>query len=293
MPEISLEFMADVLGTSQEQVAKAIKDGEEFKPQEDIDTYFKSALEDRVYAAKREVKEQQYSRGKKEALTAKERELREKFELKGSTFEEMFTELQDLGKVKPDLTPEDVRNTEIYKIDTEALREKMTTLQTEKDQVVKDYRTKEVNFKARQLGSSLLSKHKFVTPDWAVDDSMMTDLLYAKLNSGGATIAINEAGELIVVDDKGNQLMDEKTVSPVTFEEHFVKAAGLIFKVAESDGRQSPRNHNEGGQSGQAANEDNFSFKDDIDFMTQLNAMRDPDKKKRFIAFYESSKASA
>jgi len=293
MPDFTLEFIADVLGTSEEQVAKAIKDGEDFKSQEDVNTYFKSALEDRIYAAKREVKEQQYSRGKKEALTAKEREIREKYDLSGSTLEDMIDELKELAKQKPDLTPEDVRNTEIYKVDVKTLKDQISDAKTASEKVVKDYRAKEVSFKARQIGEALLKKHKFVTPDWAFDDSLMSDLLYSKLNNNASTVGLNEDGELMVVDASGNQLMDDKTVSAISFEKYFVDTASKIFKVAESDGRESPGNENKAAAPAAGSGGSFQAIKSDEDYLDRLNGMKDMGERRKFIEFYESSKVES
>lgn len=289
MISISTEVLADLLQQSPEQITTATKDGEEFKSQGEIDQWIKSAFDDKVNSDKQAVRDSMYLRGKKEALTAKERELRklfEEFDPKGSNLKEMLEDAYNRKVPVLDMTPDNVRASEIYKVDRQKLLDQLAANQTEKEQVVKDYRTKEVNFKARQAGLGLLKKHKFVTPDWAVDDTMLGDLLFSKLNSSDASLGLNEKGDLIVVDKDGNQKMDDKTVSPISFETHFVETAKRIFKIAESDGRQSPGNQGSGSGNGQASSNNFAAIKSDDDYLTRLNGMKSKEDRDKFNKFY-------
>ena len=52
MPDLTLEFLADVLETSPGELTQALKDGENFKPQADIEAIIKSKFGEKLLAAK-------------------------------------------------------------------------------------------------------------------------------------------------------------------------------------------------------------------------------------------------
>ena len=48
MPDFTLEFLADVLETSPGELTQALKDGEQFKPQADIEAIIKSQFGEKL-----------------------------------------------------------------------------------------------------------------------------------------------------------------------------------------------------------------------------------------------------
>lgn len=84
MIEVSLEFLADVLETSPGEITTALKDGEQFKPQADVEAFIKSTLSENLLKAKLSGKKEGKSWGEKESLTAKEKALKAKFGVEGS-----------------------------------------------------------------------------------------------------------------------------------------------------------------------------------------------------------------
>lgn len=291
--ELTVEFLADVLGTDAGQITEAIKDGENFKSPDEVGTFLKQQIEDRIYAAKRQTRDEQYSRGKKEALSAKERELRDKHGLKGETIEEMITELQEAAKVKPDMTPEDVRNTEIFKLEQKKWMDQAKAANEERDNVRTEFKQREVALKVGQKAGELLKKHNFVTPQEIADESVWQELLIQRLQSDAVRLALGEKGELIVQDSNGNQLIDENTVSPVTFDDHFKKVASSMFKVAQSDPRQSPGNAGQAGSGGAGADDKPTIFKDEADFMNKMNETNDPKVSSKLLADWQAQSQGA
>lgn len=283
MINLPLEFLSDVLGTPAEQIAAAIKDGENFRPDGEVQDWLKQALAEKIYQAKRETKEQQYSRGRKEALTVKERELRDKYGLEGDTIDAMIEALQEATKNKPDLTPADVRNTEIYKIDVKQIKDQLAEAERKAKEAQDHYQKEMVKFKARQIGAQLLKKHNFVLPDGIEDAAAWEDLLYSRLNEGDYRLALQD-GKIQVLDENGSPAQDER-LNPIDFEAHFTRTAKRLFKVAASDDRDSPGNTTKPGQQGAAAGSGTKPA-DQAAFLQGVANAKTPEAKRAYIKQY-------
>src|SRR5688572_27936183 len=114
MVNVSEEFLADVLGTTVEEITNSLKDGETLKPQEEDESFLKTSFDGLTGKIRHKFKKEGYSWGEKESLTKKGKELKEKFGVEGDTIEEIVENVIETKTTKSSLTPDDVKNSEIY-----------------------------------------------------------------------------------------------------------------------------------------------------------------------------------
>lgn len=282
--ELSLEFLADVLKTSPGELTDALKDGEEFKPQAEIEAHIRKVAEDNLFKAKQSGKTEGKNWGTKESLTAKEKELKAKFNVEGANLDEIIDNLIDSAKQHSKLNPDDVKGSEVYINETKRLK----ALLAEKDAAIEkqasDFTKKETMRHAREYGMSILKKGNFVMPD---DQDILDEAisnLFAKIEDENTQIRL-EGDKILVLDSHGKPKENETGTRELSFDDHLTAKAKRYFKQAVADNRQSPANKNKPEQP--APNPDMPELANMNDLFKALNAERDPDKQKAIKAHYD------
>jgi len=289
--EINVEFLASVLGSDVEQITSAVKDGENFLPEAEAQANLKKLVVERVNQERRSAKEEGYGRGKKESLNAKELEIRKNFDLKGATFDDMFKEMSERAKQKPDLKPEDVRNTEIYKLDMSKRDDRIAELAEQSESVVKTFKAKEVQRRVRSRVRDIIRDKGYVGKDGIKEGDFVFDAVVNSLSGKNAVIAISDDDTIVVRDDTGQIKLDDTTVKPVVFDDYVVSKLEQVYIIPESDGRKSPGNKNSPPGAVKGDNPEGFEVPaDDEAYMTKLSTLP-TDKKSKYIEFRNAQMA--
>ena len=278
MIEVSTEFLADVLETSPGELTQALKDGEQFKPQADIEAFIKSQFGEKLLAAKLSGKKEGKSWGEKEALTAKEKALKAKFGVEGTNLDEIIEAAVDAAKKNTQLNPDDVRNSEVFISETKRLKALLKEKEDEIASKVSSFEKAETMRTAKEYGLRLLKEKNFVLPENEDIKETMLTTLFEKLESDQTKLARID-GKIAVVDAHGRIKENETGTRELTFDDHFVTVSKKFFPQAVADNRQSPANKNQPDKAA-PANPDIPEMKDANDLIKALNAERDPAKQR-------------
>jgi hypothetical protein len=285
MIEISTEFLANALGASQGEIDQALKDGENFKPQEAVESYIKSKVDEIVFKAKQSGKKEGKDWGLKESLTSKEKALKEKFGVEGANLDEIVDAAVEAAKQHSKLNPEDVKSSEVYINETKRLKSLVEAKEKEIEEKVSSFAKTETMRAAKEAGLRLLKEKNFVLPDNEDIKDTMLSTLFEKLEDDQTRISVQD-GKIVVLDANGRIKENETGTKELTFEDHFVSRSKKFFPQAVADNRQSPANKNQGDKPG-AANPDMPEMKSTGDLIKALNAERDPAKQKTIKAHYD------
>lgn len=282
--ELSLEFLADVLKTSPGELTDALKDGEEFKSQAEIEAHIRKVAEDNLFKAKQSGKTEGKNWGTKESLTAKEKELKAKFNVDGANLDEIIDNLIESAKQHSKLNPDDVKGSEVYINETKRLKALIAEKEAAIEKQASDFTKKETMRHAREYGMSILKKGNFVMPD---DQDILDEAisnLFAKIEDENTQIKL-EGDKILVLDANGKPKENETGTRELSFDDHLTAKAKRYFKQAVIDNRQSPANKNKPDQP--PANPDMPEIANMNDLFKALNAERDPEKQKAIKAHYD------
>ena len=285
MIEISLEFLADVLGTSPGEITDALKDGEDFKPQAEVEAYIKKSFGDSLHKAKTSGKTEGKNWGTKESLTAKEKELKAKYEVDGANLDEIVENAVEAARQHSKLNPDDVKSSEIFITETKRLKGLIAEKDAELTKQAESFTKKETMRHAREHGMALLKKFNFVMPD---DPDILDEALanlFSKLEDDTTLIGLSD-GKLTVLDTNGKPKENEAGTRELSFDDHLVSKAKRYFKQAVADNRQSPANKNKpDGKDPQDPNLPELKSREDL--FKALNAERDPDKQRAIKSHFD------
>lgn len=286
---VSMEVLASVLGTQAGSVSDALKtDDGEWKPQADIDAYFKTTFNTKLKSVRKEGHDEGHGRATRETLTAKEKEFKEKYSLKGSTMEELFEEMHSSkGDSKSGLDEESIKAHPVF-------QEMVTKFQTkiqEKDQEVKtvqeSVRIRELDGELRKLATSIVDnkENKFLIPDDPANPAIrqtQIDLYFEQLKKGKWKY---EENKLLALNEKGDDVMKDDSYNPISADSYAKTVAQRMFPIAKGEQRDAPGVHTKPNGStngnGQTYNFPKFKNQSEaMDFIrtktdaTELNALQ-------------------
>lgn len=283
-PTFTLEFLADVLGTSHGELTEALKDGENLKPQADIEAHIKKTFGDQLLKSKLSGKKEGNDWGKKESLTAKEKEFKAKYNVEGNNLEEIVDNAVEAAKQHSKLNPDDVKSSEVYINETKKLKALLAEKDNEIANQANAFAKKETMRHAKEHGMSILKKFNFVLPD---DQDILDEAignLFSKLEDESTVISLD--GKLLkVLDAAGKPKENEAGTKEISFEDHLVSKAKRYFKQAVADNRQSPANKNK--PEATPPNPDMPELKSSEDLFKALDAERDPAKQQAIKSHYD------
>ena len=288
MPDLTLEFLADVLETSPGELTQALKDGENFKPQADIEAIIKSQFGEKLLSAKLSGKKEGKSWGEKESLTAKEKALKAKFGVEGSNLDEIVDAAVEAAKQHSKLNPEDVKNSEVYINDTKRLKALLKEKEDEIASKVSSFQKAETMRVAKEAGLRLLKEKNFVLPENEDIKETMLSTLFEKLEDDQTRVSLVD-GKIVILDANGRIKENESGTRELSFEDHFVSKSKKFFPQAVIDNRQSPANKNAGDKPVNT-NPDIPEIKNTEDYIKALNAERDVTKQKAIKEHFEKLK---
>jgi len=238
---VSLEVLATVLGTTSGSLSDALKadEKEEWKPQTDIDAYFKTTFNTKLKSVRKEGHDEGHGRGTRETLSTKEKEIKDRFGLKGQTLDELFEEVRQASKdAGSGLTDEAVRNHPAFKDAVEKLQKKVQEKDTEIKTIQESVRTKEIHGSLRDMAMKIIGdeKLKFILPeDQSIRETqveLFLDLL--KKNPWKK----EDGGELIPL--KGDEPLKDDSYNPVSGFDYARGIAQKMWPQAKAESRTAP-----------------------------------------------------
>lgn len=278
---VSLEVLATVLGTEPGSVSDALKaDDNEWKPQADIDAYFKNTFNTKLKSVRKEGHDEGHGRATRETLTAKEKEIREKYGLKGNTLDELLEEMSsNKGEGKSDLDEESIKAHPFFQSTVQKFQDKIR----EKDQEVKTIqegvRVKEMEGELRKLATSIVDnkENKFLIPEDPANPAvrqMQIDLYFEQLKKGKWKV---DEGKLLALNDKGDDILKDDSYNPISSEAYAKSIAERMFPKAKGEQREAPGVHTKPNGSNGNGSAFNFpKFKDQAEAMAYIGKTTDP-----------------
>jgi hypothetical protein len=284
MPDLSLEFLADVLETSPGELTQALKDGEQFKPQADIEAFVKSQFGEKLLSAKLSGKKEGKSWGEKESLTAKEKALKAKFGVEGANLEEIIDNAVEAAKSHSKLNPEDVKSSEVFISETKRLKQLLKDKEDEIASKVSSFQKAETMRVAKEAGLRLLKEKNFVLPENEDIKETMLSTLFEKLEDDHTRVSIVD-GKIVILDANGRIKENESGTRELSFEDHFVSKSKKFFTQAVADNRQSP-GHKNNEPKPVNTNPDMPEMKNTEDYIKALSSEKDVTKQKAIKEHY-------
>ena len=274
-----LEVIADVLGTPVGDLTKKIKSGEDFLSKSEIQKAIKVPIIDKLEAAKRDAKDEGYSRAKREVLSDIEKKLAEKYDVEKTNIDDLVAAIAAKQKEKSKLDPNDVRNHEVYQQDIKKLKDKLELAETNLAKTEKEYKAKEVRSEASKFIENYLQENKYILPEDKEAKEFQLQILVEKaLSPNGGFLDIVD-GKLQLFKEDGKPLMND-VGNVIKFEDHIQTLAPKLFKVAQSDGRKSPGNQ----EDPPGSKKFNFEIiKDPEAYFAKLHTIKDLEEKQEFI----------
>lgn len=239
---ISLEVLARVLGTQPGVLSGALKaDDENWKPQSDIDDYLKVQLNDKLKSVRKEGHDEGHGRGTRESLSTKEKEIRDKYELKGNTMDDLFAEVLEKAKKGSEggtLDEESIKQSEIFQAMVTKLNGKVEARENELNQIKERVQSESLERSLRDLATTVLQsdKSKFVLPENEEIKETQVNLYLQQLKS--MKWKKTDDG-LVPLDDKGEVLQDD-SFNNVSASDLALNLAKRQFPEAKGEQRSAP-----------------------------------------------------
>lgn len=235
--EINVEFLSTFLGKTAGEITSALKEGDDLKPEKEIESYLKKELQAKLVQAKVDGKNESYGRAKKEVLNDLEKSLSEAYGVEEyKDVEDIVSQVKQLGfkEAEPkEITESDIKNSDVYQTALKAEIEKREAAIKELEDVKNTF----TNYKrTRQLRSNLhtLLPEQFRMPEDAkIFENQLSGFVTHLLNSANFDF---EAGK---VTDKEGHLIKDENLNVVGLNDYLLKQAGSFFEKKEPD-RESP-----------------------------------------------------
>lgn len=237
---ISLEFLASVLGTTPVEITDTLKSEDGWKSQSEIDKYFKSAFQDKLKAVRKEGHDEGHGRGTRESLSSKEKEIQKKFGLEAGDMDSLVQQIFEKAKGKggQEMTEDDIKSSEFFQNAIAKLNKKLEAKEGEVQALQTRIQSEALDRNLRQLATSILDNEEagFVLPEDQSIRETQFNLYMQQLKSN--KWKITDDG-ILPVDDKGNVLQDD-TFNNITAKDLAVSLAKKQFPQAQGKPRKAP-----------------------------------------------------
>lgn len=234
--QFSLGSIASLLGIDAGEIVNALKEGEELKPQTEIDSWLGEQLTQRMNQARKRGHEDGHGRGKRESLTAKEKEIREKYKLESSgTLDELIEELMTQAS-KHDANPADIKKSTVYIEDMQRLKDQIVSLQKKLDEQDETNRRNLVRLQLDQIVPSILEESKFVLPQDEEIRRNLLSLLYDTLENDKVYLKQSEESKFPQPFSRDNDRpVEGSNFKPRDFPDYLSEHARRFFAQAKVD----------------------------------------------------------
>lgn len=285
MVNVSEELLADVLGTTVEEITKSLKDGETLKPQEDVDAFLRQSFDGLTAKVRHKFKKEGYSWGEKESLTKKGKELKEKFGVEGDTIDEIVDAVIEQRSKKSQLSPDDVRNSEIFQSEVKKLKDIIKQKDEDLSNQKNSFEKSETLRLAKEYGLKFLKEKNYVLDDDADILEEKLENLFSKLEDDSTRLS-REGSKIIILDQNGRPKENEQGTKELSYEDLLGLKAKRYFKQAVADNRKSPANKNKE-EGGNDNTPDVPEMKSADDYYKAMDQAKDFETKKAIKASYD------
>lgn len=280
MITISVESLARVLGTQPGAISEALKsEGDEPKPQSEIDNYLVSAFQKKIDQAVRDGKDEGFGRGKRESLSEIEKWVSEKFEIAPTgDIKSQIQQLSEKLAKKPEVNPEEIEKSEIFQTKLSSAVDAVKAKFEEKEQ---EFRQKEEAWRRQRIerivskqAENLLKQNNFVIPEDEKIANNLKSLFVRSLMSDEYDFKLSENEDDFQLTDKnGNPLKDELH-NVIGFTDIGLEKAREFFTVRSGDGRDVSGNRTQTPTGGAGV----YKFESMEQAMKAYYAEKDPEK---------------
>lgn len=269
MIEISLGLIAELTGKKQPEI-EDLQKSESF----DLEKLIKDSFSAKVEKARKEGWDSSAAKAKAELYTEVEKKISEKLEVKKAGIEEMLDEFKEKKFSEVQISPEQIRNSDIFKTAVDKLQKENLKIKTETESEIKTLKSKEIDRELRGKVTELAKVNK-----WDVQKEGMIDLLVSGLKSSYA-FDLDNGLKIKTID--GKDIVDDLQ-NVLDFDTVVTQKGNSAFNIIEADGRQSPGNT---GTTTKSIKID--PFKDVNDYFNRVQSETDPEKLAVMKAQYEA-----
>lgn len=282
MENISLEVVANVLKTEPGVLAESLKNAE--KPE----AVLNGIIQKRLDEVRKTGHDDGYGRGKRESLSALEKELAKKHEIaEYEGIEGLVNGIIEKHTSHNKLNPDDVRKSEIFlnemRVKDDLIKQSKADLKKFKEEVEFNHQKSIVNNAALKVISN--PENKFRLPE---NEEVKTNHVNTFLQSlwSGVKYDIKEDKIIGVLDAEKGEIIRDAEYKPLSAEDFVKQKAQSYFEIMQGDpGRSGTGNTTQPANGGGSTV--NYATKDD--FMHAYLTETDPNKLEAMRAF-ESKK---
>ena len=278
MENISLEVVANVLKTEPGVLAESLKNAE--KPE----AVLNGIIQKRLDEVRKTGHDDGYGRGKRESLSALEKELAKKHEIaEYEGIEGLVNGIIEKHTSHNKLNPDDVRKSEIFlnemRVKDDLIKQSKADLKKYKEEVEFNHQKSIVNNAALKVITN--PENKFRLPE---NDEVKTNHVNTFLQSlwSGVKYDIKEDKIIGVLDAEKGEIIRDAEYKPLSAEDFVKQKAQSYFEIMQGDpGRSGTGNTTQAASGGGSTV--NYATRDD--FMTAYITETDPNKLEAMRAF--------
>lgn len=279
-----IEELGKSLNIQTEALAEAFNDAGELQSIEP----FTAALAERNTRAKAE-REAQYSRGKKEALAALERVVREKYDadetLTGIDLIDAVvqTKIEEVRGASPD----DIEKLPAFIAKKKEWEKQMNIAkqqaEDERQKLEAEFKRERTLTKVEQYAlDELVNGYNPAMPADEAKAAKWRQLFLSEVKAGNYTI--DEDGTVVVTDENGEHKTDN-VGKVITFKDHIHGIASTYFDKAADDKRKAP-----GGKTAPPKGGNVDLPKDDNEYARRMSELKTPEERAELSRLYRESK---
>lgn len=280
MITISVESLARVLGTQPGAISEALKsEGDEQKPQSEIDNYLVSAFQKKIDQAVRDGKDEGFGRGKRESLSEIEKWVSENYEIAPTgDIKSQIQQLSEKLAKKPEIKPEEIEKSEVFQ---NKLSEAVNAVKSRFEEKENEFRTQQEQWRRQRIerilskqADNLLKQNNFIVPEDEKIANNLKNLFVRSLMSDEYDFKLSESEDDFQITDKNGNPLKDDLHNVIGFEDIGLEKAREFFTVRSGDGRDVSGNRTQTPTGGGSA----YKFEDMESAMKAYYAEKDPEK---------------
>ncbi len=279
MITISVESLARVLGTQPGAISEALKsEGDEPKPQPEIDNYLVSAFQKKIDQAVRDGRDEGFGRGKRESLSEIEKWVSENYEVAPTgDIKSQIQQLSEKLAKKPEIKPEEIEKSEVFQT---KLSEAVNAVKSKFEEKENEFRTQQEQWRRQRIerilskqAENLLKQNNFIVPEDEKIANNLKNLFVRSLMSDEYDFKLSESEDDFQITDKNGNPLKDDLHNVIGFEDIGLEKAREFFTVRSGDGRDVSGNRTQT-PTGTGA----YKFEDMESAMKAYYAEKDPEK---------------
>jgi len=235
-----LGVLSDFLAINQSELASAIteeKDGATVLKSDEIKSYFSTKIQNKLKDVRSEGREEGRQRGVKETFSRVEKDIKNSFDLDITWSEDGVNAIKNHLEKSNKLSDEDVTQSKIWREREKQFKLEKKEMKDAFNEKVSVMRSKRIKSKAEAKLRQIVSSGRDAPKDEEINDLAMRALI-EQMYSNGYSPEETDSGELIIVDEKGDQAEDEN-FNKLSFDKFITSKTKIdkFFPVIQSKAR--------------------------------------------------------